>query len=94
MDLSRRVSDVLNTCGGGEFDGCEERIRPFLDDTLECVSESIMLQKRAALAQVANRSRENFATVTTRTSYALLWLQAQKIQSLMWRDGIVILCRV
>ena len=37
--------DVSNTCGGGESDGCEERIRPFLDDTLECVSESIMLQK-------------------------------------------------
>ena len=32
-------------CGRGEFDGCEGRIRPFLDDTLECVSESIMLQK-------------------------------------------------
>ena len=45
VDLSRRVSDVLNTCGGGEFDGCEGRIRPFLDDSLECVSESIMLQK-------------------------------------------------
>ena len=32
-------------CSGGEFDGCEGRIQPFLDDTLECVSESIMLQK-------------------------------------------------
>ena len=29
----------------GEFNGCEGRIRPFLDDTLECVSESIMIQK-------------------------------------------------
>ena len=28
-----------------EFDGCEGRIRPFLGDTLEYVSESIMLQK-------------------------------------------------
>ena len=45
MDSSRRVSDFSNTCGGGEFDGCEGRIRPFLDNTLECVSESIMLQK-------------------------------------------------
>ena len=54
MDSSRRVSDVSNTCGGGEFDGCEGRIRSFLDDTLECVSESIMLQKRAALAQAAS----------------------------------------
>ena len=45
MDSSRRVSEFSNTCGGGEFDGCEGRILPFLDDTLECVSESIMLQK-------------------------------------------------
>ena len=45
VDSSIRVSEVLNMCGGGEFDGCEGRIRPFLDDTLECVSESIMLQK-------------------------------------------------
>ena len=45
MDSSRRVSDVPNTCGGGEFDGSEGRIRPFLDDTLEYASESVMLQK-------------------------------------------------
>ena len=58
VDSSRRVSDVLNTCGGGDFDGCEGRIRPFLDDTLECVSESIMLQKKlAALVQAVNRTR-------------------------------------
>ena len=38
MDSSRRVLDVLNMYGGGEFDGCEGRILPFLDDTLECVS--------------------------------------------------------
>ena len=55
MDSLRPVSNVLNTCGGGEFDGCEGRILLFLDDTLECVSESIMLQKkRAALAQAVN----------------------------------------
>ena len=41
-------------CGVGESEGCEGRIRPFLDDTLECVSESIMIQKRAMLAQAAN----------------------------------------
>ena len=41
-------------CGGGEFEGWEGRIRPFLDDILECVSEYIMLQKRAWLAQAAN----------------------------------------
>ena len=45
MDLSRRVLEFSNTCGGGEFNGCDGRNRPFLDDTLECVSESIMLQK-------------------------------------------------
>ena len=45
MDSLRRVSEVSNMCGGGEFYGWEERIRPFLDDNLECVSESIMLQK-------------------------------------------------
>ena len=31
MYSSRRVLDVPNPCGGGEFDGCEGRIRPFLD---------------------------------------------------------------
>ena len=45
MDSSRRVLDVSNTCGGGEFDGCEGKIRPFFDDTLEYVSESVKLQK-------------------------------------------------
>ena len=45
MDSSRRVSEVSKTCGRGEFDGCEGRIQPFIDDSLECVSESIMLQK-------------------------------------------------
>ena len=34
VDSSQRVSDVSNTCSGGEFDGCEGRIRPFLDYTL------------------------------------------------------------
>ena len=28
----------------GEFDGCEGRIRPFLDNTLECVSGSVMIK--------------------------------------------------
>ena len=46
--------EVSNMCGRGEFEGYEGRIRPFLDDTLECVSESIMIQKRAMLAQAAN----------------------------------------
>ena len=38
VDSLQWVSDVLNTCGGGELDDCEGRIQPFLDDTLECVS--------------------------------------------------------
>ena len=45
MDSSRQVSEVSNMCGGGEFNDCEGRILPFIDDTLEYVSESIMLQK-------------------------------------------------
>ena len=45
MDSSQRVLEVSNMCGGGEFNGCEGRIRPFFDDTLECMSESVMLQK-------------------------------------------------
>ena len=45
MDSSRWVLGVPNKCSKGEFDGCEGRIRPFIDETLECVSESIMLQK-------------------------------------------------
>ena len=54
VDSSRRVLDFSNTCGGGEFDVCEEQIRPFLDDTLECRLEFIMLQKRARLARAEN----------------------------------------
>ena len=38
MDSSQQVSDVPNTFIGGEFDGCEGRIRLSLDYTLECVS--------------------------------------------------------
>ena len=45
MDSSQRVSEVSNMCSGGEFDGCDRRILSILDDTMEYVSESIMLQK-------------------------------------------------
>ena len=45
-DEEERVIRIsFELCCGGEFDGCEGWIRPFLDDTLECVSESILLQK-------------------------------------------------
>ena len=60
MDSSRWVSGVLNTCGGGEFDGCEVRIRQFLDDTLECVSESIMLQKTRSARAGDEPNEEEF----------------------------------
>ena len=79
-------------CGGGEFDGCEGSIRPFLDDTLEYVSESIMLQKTRGARAGGKLNKENFSAVTTPTSYALLWLQDQKMQSLRWRDGIFWSC--
>ena len=61
MDPSRRVSDVPNTFGGGEFDGCEGRIRPFIDDTLECVSESIMLQKTRKARAGGELKKEKFS---------------------------------
>ena len=48
----------------------------------------------AALAQAANQTREIFAAVTTRTSYAPVWLQAQKMKSLRRRDGILMPRRV
>ena len=60
MDSSRRVSEFLNTCGGGEFDGFEGRIRSFLDYTLECVSESIMLQKTRKARAGGKLNKGNF----------------------------------
>ena len=47
-------------CGGGELDGCEGRIRPFLDDTLECVSESIMSQKTRSARAGGKLNKEKF----------------------------------
>ena len=48
-----------------------------LDDTLECVSESTMLQKTRNARVGGELNKEKFSDVTTCTSYALLWLQAQ-----------------
>ena len=59
-DSSQRVSDVPNTCGGGEFDGCEGRIRLFLNYTLECVSESVMLQKTHLARAGSELNKGNF----------------------------------
>ena len=52
--------DVPNTCGGGEFDGCEGSIRPFLDDTLEYVSEYVMLQKTRLARAGGELKKGNF----------------------------------
>ena len=60
MDSSRRVSDVSNTCVGGEFESCVGMIRPFPDDTLECVSESIMLQKTCGARAGGELNKVNF----------------------------------
>ena len=60
MDSSRQVSDFSNMCSGGDFDGCEGRIRPFLDNTLECVSESIMLQKTRKARAGGELNKGNF----------------------------------
>ena len=60
MDSLQQVSDVLNTCGGGEFNGCEESIRPFLDENLECVSESIMLQKTRSVRAGGKPNKGHF----------------------------------
>ena len=76
-------------CGGGELYGCEGRIRPNLMTPWNVCQNPSCYKKRAVLAQAANETREDFATVTTRTSYAPLWLQDQKMQSLRWRDKIV-----
>ena len=46
-------------------------------------------KNRKALTQAANLTRENFAAVPTRTNDAPVWVQAQKMQSLRWKDCIV-----
>ena len=46
-------------------------------------------KKRAWPSAGSELNKGNFAAVPTRTSYAPVWLQAQKMQSLRWRDGIV-----
>ena len=73
MDSSRWVSDVSNTCGGGEFDGCEGRIQPFLDDTLECVSEFIMLQKTCKARAAAKFSLVWFAACARFAPFFVTW---------------------
>ena len=46
--------------GGGDFNRCEGRIRPFFDDTLEYVSESIMLQKTRGARAVGELNKGKF----------------------------------
>ena len=60
-------------CGGGEFEGCEGRIRQFLDDTLDGVSESIILQKLCSASAGGEPHKGKFSAVTTRTTYASAW---------------------
>ena len=60
MDSSQRVLDFSNTCGGGEFDGCEGINRPFLDYNLECVSEYVMLQKTRLARAGGELNKGNF----------------------------------
>ena len=82
VDSSRRVSDVSNTCGGGEFDGCGGGLERFLMTPWMACQNLPCYKNRAALAQASNQTRENFAAVPTRTSYAPICVQSQKMQSI------------
>ena len=82
-----RVAEVVLTVVRGRFDR-------FLMTPCNVCQNTSCNKKRAALAQAANQTRENFDAVTTRTSYAPVWLQSQKMQSLRWRDSMVMLRRV
>ena len=46
------------------FDGCEGRTQPFLDDSLECVSESVMLQKTRLARAGGELNKGNFLRCT------------------------------
>ena len=85
MDSSRRVLDFPNTYGGGEFNGCEGRIRPFLDDTPESVPESIMLQKTRKARAGGELKNGNFRGLVM----PLCSDRPRKMTSLRWRDSIV-----
>ena len=81
--MHNRAAEVSSTAVRGGF-------KCFLMTPLMACQNLSCYKNCAALAQAANRTRDNFAAVPTRTSYAPVWVQEQKIQSLRWIDGIVI----
>ena len=62
----KSAAEVILTAARGGFDR-------FLMTPWNVCQNPSCYKKRAALAQVANQTRENFASVTTRTSYASVW---------------------
>ena len=85
--MHNRAGEVSSTAVSREFD------RFLMTPWMACQNPSCY-KNCAALAQAANRTREKNFAVTTRTSYSLVWLQAQKMQSLRCKDGIVMPRRV
>ena len=85
--MHNRAAEVSSTAVRGVFD------RFLMTPWMACQNPS-RYKNREVLSQAANRTREDFAAVPTRTSDAPVWVQAQKIQSLRWRDCIVNPCRV
>ena len=67
-----RAGEVSSTAVRGGFDLF------LMTPRMACQNPSCY-KNRAALAQAANQTRENFAAITTRTSYAPVWLQAHKM---------------
>ena len=85
--MHNRAAEVSSTAVWGGFD------RFLMTPWMACQNPS-WYKNREALAQVANQTRENFAAVPTRTSDTPMWVQAHKMQSIRWRDGIVMPRRV
>ena len=80
--MHNHAAEVSSTAVRGGFD------RFLMTPWMSCQNPS-WYENHEALAQAADRTRENFAAVPTRTSDAPVWVQAQKMQSLRWRDCIV-----
>ena len=85
--MHNRAADVSSTAVRGGFD------RFLMTPWMACQNPSCY-KNCAALAQAANGTRVNFAAVPTRTIYAPVWVQTQKMKSRRWRDGIVMPRRV
>ena len=80
--MHNRAAEVSSTAVRGGFE------RFLMTPWMACQNPS-WYKNREAIAQVAKPTRENFASVPTRTSDAPMWVQAQKMQYLRWRDCIV-----